>query len=67
MSRLSPLLPENGDGIKRNSLLCISDFIYWLSKNKPDVFAEAMKAVGKDCKDSFNDLDSNIELWRKLP
>lgn len=66
MSRLSPLIPENAEGIKRNSLLCISDFIYWLSKNKPDVFDEAMKAVGKDCKTAFNDLDKNIEFWRKV-
>lgn len=65
MTRLSPLMPENGLGIKRNSLLCISDFIYWLSKNKPEVFAEAMKAVGKDCKQSFNELDAEVELWRK--
>ena len=64
-TRLSPLIPENAEGIKRNSLLCISDLIYWLSKNKPDVLAEAIKAVGNDCKTSFNDLDQHVEFWRK--
>lgn len=64
-TRLSPLIPENAEGIKRNSLLCISDFIFWLNKNKPEVFKEAMEAVGKDCKVAFNDLDAHIDLWRK--
>lgn len=63
-SRLSPLIPENAVGIKRASLVCISDFIYWLSRNKPEAFNEAMKAVGNDCKASFNDLDTHCELWK---
>jgi hypothetical protein len=58
------MIPENGEGIKRNSLLCISDFIFWLNKNKPEVFKEAVKAVD-DCKTAFNDLDKHVELWRK--
>jgi len=64
-TKLSPLIPENGEGIKRNSLLCISEFIFWLSTNKPDVFKEAIKAVGTDCKKAFNDLDAHVELWKK--
>jgi len=57
-------MPENGFGIKRESLLCISDFIYWIYKNKPELYKDAIRAVGNNCREAFNDLDVHIDLWR---
>lgn len=62
--RLSKLIPEVAEGVKRESLLCVADFIFWMNQNKPEVFKEAIKAVGKDCRNAFNDLDKHVELWR---
>ena len=66
MSNLSKFVPDSGgDGVTRQSLVTIADFISWIHVNKPDVFKAALRANGdKEVKKALNELEEYCDLWR---
>lgn len=62
--KLSKLIPETGEGVKRVSLIRVDYLIKWLLKNKPDAIKEAMNKLGqKECREAFADLSKATSLW----
>lgn len=63
--KLSKFIPDNTDSPTRLSLVRVNAFIQWLRNNKPEVYKEAIKALGaKDCQQAFDDIGKATLLWR---
>lgn len=62
--KLSKLIPETADGVKRVSLIRVDHVVKWLLKNQPNAMKDVMNKLGqKECKDAFADLSKATYLW----
>jgi len=63
--KLKRMLPESVNTPKRESVLQFLDFVYWVKKNRPEVYKDVLAALGKkEIEDATKDLNKFTSWWR---
>ena len=64
-TKLAPLMVENGQGVKRLSLLQLADIMAYINDKHTRVLSEVKKEFGdKEVKTALNDLEDTVQLYR---
>jgi len=64
-TKLNPMIPESGSGMRRLHLLQIADLLGYLWEKQQDAMKAAMQEFGqKEVKAAMNALEDHVQLWR---
>jgi len=62
--QLNKLFPDRVDVISRETMMNVTDIIAWIYDKNPDIVLEVFKALGKKHKDSLNQLENYLDIYR---